>query len=149
MGSPTSQLLMTRSRAVHIWLRLARITSRTQRQSGERLRPWKLSNAQFDIIAQVGGAAGPLTQQDLAQRLLVTEGNICQLLDGLQARGIIERRRAGRSNQIFLSDKGQEIFNSAVPALEAWHAARLGVLNDDEQEQLLRLLRKLDHSEEE
>ena len=44
-----------------------------------------LSIAQFDILATLGFRQG-ITQQELAERLLVTKGNICGMIDRMEAR---------------------------------------------------------------
>lgn len=135
-----------RSPAVQAWLRMNRVVSRTHRAAAELLRARGITSAQFDVIAQVGSGHG-LTQQELADRLLVTQGNVCQLLDGMEKKGLVERRRDGRSNRLFLAPAGSELFASAVPEHEAWQAGRMGALSDAEQRELLRLLRKLDRSQ--
>lgn len=131
--------------AVLAWMRLARVFQKVDRASAEHLRAWGLSIAQFDVIAQVGSAEG-LTQQELADRLLVTKGNICQLLDRLEQHGLIRRRQEGRVNHLFLTDAGQRLYQQTVPAQEAFVAERFAALAPTEQAQLLTILRKLDHA---
>jgi DNA-binding PadR family transcriptional regulator len=46
---------------------------------------------------EVGRARG-LSQQDLAATLLVTKGNVTQLLDRMQRDGLIVRCQEGRTN---------------------------------------------------
>ena len=128
------------------WLRMVRVVSRTQRAATEHLREFDLTLAQFDVLAQVSAAPGP-SQQELADRLLVTQGNVCQLLDGLEKKKLVERRREGRSNRIFLTPGGHELSAQAVPEHEQWQAARMTALDESEQRQLLQLLRKLDRSQ--
>jgi DNA-binding MarR family transcriptional regulator len=82
----------------------------------------------------------------MARRLLVTKGNVAQLLSRMQRRGLIERRPEGRMNRLFLVDEGRRLFAEAVPAHEALVAERLSALSDEEQRHLLGLLRKLDHA---
>lgn len=138
--------LKTRSTALLAWLRLARLVARTHREGAERLKKHGLSNAQFDVIAQIGSADGP-TQQELAERLLVTQGNVCQLLNGLEKNGVVERRRSGRSNHLYLTEAGQALFHDSVPDQESWQADRLAALDPDEQQELLRLLRKVEQAQ--
>ena len=64
------------------WLRLLRVVQKVGRTLTDDLKRWDLNLAQFDVLARVGGAEG-LTQQDLAEALLVTKGNVCQMLDRL------------------------------------------------------------------
>jgi DNA-binding MarR family transcriptional regulator len=125
------------------WLRLARVFQKVERASGEHLRRWDLSVAQFDVLAHVGASEG-VVQQDLAESLLVTEGNVCQLLDRMEGRGLILRRREGRTNRLFLTVAGRRLFDEVVPAHEAMISERFSALSAREQEQLHELLRKLD-----
>jgi DNA-binding MarR family transcriptional regulator len=127
------------------WLRLMRVFQKVDRVSGERLRAWDLSVGQFDVLAQVGAAEG-IVQQELADSLLVTKGNVCQLLDRMEGRGLILRRREGRNNRIFLTEEGRRLFDEVVPAHEALIAERFSALSREEQERLHELLRKLDRA---
>ncbi|HEV8190970.1 MAG TPA: MarR family transcriptional regulator [Ktedonobacterales bacterium] len=132
-------------RPVAIWLRLARVFHKVDHASIEQMRGWDLSLAQFDVLARVGASEG-ITQQQLADRLLVTKGNICQLLDRMEARGLLERRQEGRANRIFLTEAGQTLWHQAVPAHEALIGELMGALSPGEQAELLPLVRKLDHA---
>ncbi len=127
------------------WLRLMRVFQKVDRVSGERLRAWGLSVGQFDVLARVGAAEG-IVQQELADSLLVTKGNVCQLLDRMEGRGLILRRREGRNNRIFLTEEGRRLFDEVVPAHEALIAERFSALSRAEQERLHELLRKLDRA---
>jgi DNA-binding MarR family transcriptional regulator len=127
------------------WLRLMRVYQKVDRVSGERLRAWDLSVGQFDVLARVGAAEG-IVQQELADSLLVTKGNVCQLLDRMEGRGLILRRREGRNNRIFLTEEGRRLFDEVVPVHEALIAERFSALSRAEQERLHELLRKLDRA---
>jgi DNA-binding MarR family transcriptional regulator len=125
------------------WLRLARVFQKVERDSSEHLRGWDLSVAQFDVLAPVGATEG-IVQQELADTLLVTKGNVCQLLDRMEGRGLISRRQEGRANRLFLTDAGRRLFAEVVPAHEVVIVERFSVLSEGEQERLHQLLRKLD-----
>ncbi len=131
--------------SVVAWLRLLRVASKVEKALGEHLRGWGLNNAQFDVLAHVGAAEG-ITQQELADSLLVTKGNVTQLLARMEERGLILRRREGRTNRLFLTDEGRRLFAEVVPAHEALIDERLFVLSQGEQAQLHELLRKLDRA---
>jgi DNA-binding MarR family transcriptional regulator len=134
-----------RDSAVVAWLRLARVFAKIERRGVEQVRPHGLSYGQFDVLAHVGAAPG-MSQQELADALLVTKGNVCQLLDKLEAAGLLVRRPEGRTNRLFLTDKGRGVYASVVPEHEAHVAEQLAALEPHEQRQLLRLLRRLDHA---
>jgi len=128
---------------VRAWLRLARIYQKVDRASAVHLRGWGLSVAQFDVLARVGSRPG-MTQQELAESLLVTKGNVCQLLDRMEADGLIERRRQGRAKRLHLTPRGQALFAEVVPAQERMVERLFGVLDPNAQRELLALLRDLD-----
>lgn len=133
------------SPGVVAWMRLARIFNRVERDWGEHLRGWDLNVAQFDVLAHVGASEG-MTQQELADSLLVTKGNVCQLLDRMEGRGWISRRQEGRANRLFLTGKGRLLFDEVVPRHEALIAGRFSALSLEEQDRLRELLRKLDNA---
>jgi DNA-binding MarR family transcriptional regulator len=133
-----------RQPAVLAWLRLARVFQKIDTRSERFFRAHGLNTAQFDILAQVGAAEG-ITQQGLAAALLVTKGNISQLLNKMEQEGLIARRQVGRTNCLFLTERGRELFQLLVPQQEALIADLLASLSADEQRALLGLLRKLDH----
>jgi len=125
------------------WLRLMRVYQKVDRASSEHLKGWGLSVAQFDVLAHVGTSEG-MTQQELADSLLVTKGNVCQLMDKLEDRGLISRLHEGRANRLYLTEAGRRLFEQVVPAHEAVIAERFSVLSEGEQARLYELLRKFD-----
>jgi DNA-binding MarR family transcriptional regulator len=134
-----------RRASVLAWLRLLRVSQKVERDLAGQLRLWGLNSAQFDVLAHVGADEG-ITQQELADSLLVTKGNVAQLLDRMEKRGLIERRSQGRTNRLFLTDKGRRTFGEVVPAHEALIDELLSALSEKEQRQLFELLRKLDRA---
>jgi len=131
--------------AVLAWLRLVRAFQKVERAGNEQMRDYGLSMAQFDVLAHVGTVEG-VTQTELADSLLVTKGNVCQLLDRMECAGLLARRQEGRVNRLFLTDKGRSLFQKVVPVHEDLIAQKIGVLEPVEQSQLLALLRKLDRA---
>lgn len=134
-----------RSIAIPAWLRLARVFQKVDRATVDLLRQWDLSVAQFDVLAQVGNAEG-LTQQQLADRLLVTKGNVCQLLDRMEERGLLIRQQEGRANHLYLTDKGKDIRAEALPAQERLIEGIFAELPRAQQTALLTSLRRLDRT---
>lgn len=114
-------------------------------QSELNFRSLGLNTAWFDVLARVGAREG-LTQNELADSLLVTKGNISQLLTKLVAEGLAERRADGRSQRLFLTAQGQALAEKAVPQQERLLADSFQVLSPEELGELTRLLRKLEKS---
>ena len=129
--------------AVLTWLRLARVFQKVRQASEEQFREFGLSLAQFDVLAQVGAAEGS-SQQQIADALLVTKSNVCQLLDRMERSGLIERRSAGRANRLYLTPRGRRLYEATVPAHQQLIAEQLSALSPAEQLRLLGLLRTVD-----
>jgi len=127
------------------WLRLARVFHHIDRASSEHMRQYGLTMAQFDVLAHVGAADG-LTQQELADSLLVTKGNVCQLIDRMETGGLIQRRQCGRANYLSLTPRGRDLFQQIVPEHEDLVAHQFDSLTAEEQRQLWHLVRRLDRN---
>src|SRR5207302_11183879 len=127
------------------WLRLVRVFQKVDRASTDSLRCRQLSPAQLDVLAKVGSAEG-ISQQELADALLVTKGNVCQLLDKMEGSGLLERRPDGRLNRLFLTAQGRRVHDEVVPRHDALLADQFNSLPEQDQRELLRLLRQLDHA---
>ena len=146
-NNPTAARRALRRPGISIvaWLRLHRVFQKVDQASTDEFRREGLSVGQFDVLAQVGAAEGA-TQQQVADALLVTKSNVCQLLDRMERAGLVERRQHGRTNHLYLTPEGKQLHDRIVPAHERQIAELFSALTAEEQATLLGLLRKLDHS---
>jgi DNA-binding MarR family transcriptional regulator len=135
-----------RRRSVIGWLHLLRISHRVLQSAATQFTEWNLSTAQFDVLSYVGADEG-ISQLDLAQRLLVTQGNITQLLDKMESRGLIQRVPEGRTKRLYLTAEGRQLYSEVVPFHQDFIASQFSALTPDEQRQLLHLLAKLDRAQ--
>lgn len=134
--------------SVLAWLHLVRVYNRIAHAEQDHLDEFDISPAQFDVLSHLAKDPG-LSQQALADRLLVTKGNVCSLLDRMERAGYVERRTDPddrRSNQLYITEHGKEVFSYAAPPLEAELARQFEALTGDEVETLMRLLARLDRS---
>jgi DNA-binding MarR family transcriptional regulator len=129
------------------WMRMARLFMAIDQETSRFMRQFDLSTAQFDLIAQVGAREG-MTQQELADALLVTKGNVTQLLDRLETRGLIERRSTPgiRGKAIHLTDAGWTLNRQVVPEQEQRIIAIFDALDEQDQLRLGRMLRTVAQS---
>ena len=128
------------------WLHLLRVYNKMHHHSMDHLQQFDLTPAQFDVIAQLSMAPG-ISQQGLAEKLLVTKGNICGLLDRLEKQGLVVRRddpEDRRSHQLYLTEKAEKLAECVIPAQEQYIQEHISVLSEDEQRTLLALLRDLE-----
>jgi DNA-binding MarR family transcriptional regulator len=135
----------TREPAIHAWLRLVRVFQKVEQITSRGLRCSDLSLAHFDVLMHVGAAEG-ITQQELADSLLVTKGNVCQVLGRMEEADLIVRVSEGRVNRLSLTERGRELFRLVAPDHERRVTECFAVLSEDEQRDLLRLLRRMDHA---
>jgi DNA-binding MarR family transcriptional regulator len=131
--------------SVLAWLRLYRVVQKIDRAQNAYLRSWDLNTAQFDVLAHVGAHKG-ITQQELADSLLVTKGNISQLLDRMEKLDLLRRCQEKRNNTLVLTEKGQELYERVVPTTEKLIEEQFTVLSTSEIADLLGLARKLDQA---
>jgi len=62
--------------------------------------------------------------------------------------GLLERRPDGRVNRLFLTDQGRQVHDEVVPKHDAMLAAYFTSLSEDDQHELVRLLRNVDRAME-
>src|SRR3954453_15937368 len=107
--------------ALKTWVQLARTFTRMARKLDQELERHGLSVPQFDVLATLGFEQG-ITQQELAERLLVTKGNICGMIDRMEANGWVERRPAledRRVNPLFPTRRGTTLLAQVMPEQQA------------------------------
>lgn len=112
------------------------------KQTNNHLKDWGITAAQFDVVSNIGKGA-PIIQQELAEKLVVTKGNMTQILQKLEAQGYIQRDREWKMNYISLTKKGKVLYDTVVPEQKNFQAEQFSRLTIAEQKQLLRLLKKL------
>ncbi|GCE10647.1 MarR family winged helix-turn-helix transcriptional regulator [Tengunoibacter tsumagoiensis] len=133
---------MSRS-ATATWVRLLHVYTKVSHQESDLLRRLGISSAHFDALVQTMEQEG-LTQNELSQRLLVTKGNVCYLVDKLEHEHLLERRSDGKNKRLFLTSKGKQLVEEILPQQQAMIADAFAPLSAQEQQELRSLLRKID-----
>lgn len=127
------------------WIRLMRVYLKIDRNTALLMKEHGLSVARFDVLVHAGAREGR-TQQELADAMFVTKGNICQLLDGMERDGLLYRRRKGRTNLIHLTDEGRALRKRALEDQQQHLEQSMRSLSPNELQVLQSLLRKIDRS---
>jgi DNA-binding MarR family transcriptional regulator len=127
--------------AVAAWLGMARLVQRTERLLAARLECHRLNAGQLDVLMKAGAAEG-LTQQELAEQLCHSKANVSQLVDKMEATGLVRREPEGRAYGIYLTDAGRAALGAAVPEMERTIAEQFDRLAPAEQTELFRLVGK-------
>ncbi len=146
-GAERNGRIGSRDPGLLAWLRLMRVHAAVNQRTTELVKRFDLTLAQFDVIAQVGSHEGS-SQQELADALMVTKGNITQLLDRLEAGGLIERRHipGRRGKFLFLTSAGWELNRRVVPEQETLITTIFAELPVEDRQQLNRMLARLDRA---
>lgn len=141
--APTKQQPQTAAEIA--WIRLMRVYHLIDARSSERMKAHCISLSRFDVLNHAGLREGR-TQQELANALMVTKGNITQLLDGMEHDGLLVRRRSGRRNLIYLTDTGRDL--RSITTQDQLHNIEeaFAALTPDDVTSLSAILRKLDRS---
>jgi MarR family transcriptional regulator, organic hydroperoxide resistance regulator len=127
---------------------LLRFHNRLERRMGEALGVHGLTLPQFDVLATLWHGEG-ITQQELAERLLVSKGNVVGLIDRVGAAGWVERRpdpEDRRANRLYLTEAGREILARAGPCQVALGQKVFGTLTEGELRLMHELLERLEQA---
>ncbi|HRQ55860.1 MAG TPA: MarR family transcriptional regulator [Azoarcus taiwanensis] len=99
----------------------------------------------FGVLALVEANPG-MTQAQLAEAIQLDRSSIVSILDKLEARGLVERRRAPnnrRSNALRLTADGEALVAELLPEVHAHEQRLVRHLDADEQRTLRALLDKV------
>jgi len=132
-------------RALSAYVKLVRasesITSRIQRHVTES----GLSVSQFGVLEALLHL-GPLSQSEIAKKVLKSTGNITMVIDNLEKRSLVKRERQQDDRRFYsvqLTAEGKKLIGSIFPRHAALIVAEMGILSSAEQEELGHLCRKL------
>lgn len=121
---------------LRVWLRLLSCANMLEAEIRRRLRkefgvtlPW------FDAMAQLYRAPKGLTMSELSRRLMVTNGNVTNLVDRLVAEGHVTRKPEPRDQRVqraALTKKGRNAFERMYPAHRRWISELLSAVDATE-----------------
>jgi len=113
------------------------------RRLRERLAPFGLDPRQFAVLHEVGLEPGR-SQQALAELTGVPKSGMVALLDDLEARGLVERRRNDRrTHALHLTRAGGDLLRRTAATAMAHDDDLAAPLTEEERGQLTTLLSKL------
>jgi MarR family transcriptional regulator, organic hydroperoxide resistance regulator len=127
---------------LRVWFRFIRLHRRVSTAISGELKALGLSIPQFDLLSTLTEQEG-LSQQELAERLYVTKGNVSGLLDRMVEAGLVERRALPgdrRSNALHLTAKGRALAETGIRMQRAYVNRTLGSLAPEDLADLERLV---------
>lgn len=146
---PTLNMLkLDNSQSLRLWLRMLSCTRLIENDIRQDLREsFDTTLPRFDVMAQLYRYPDSgLRMSEISRLLMVTNGNITGIIDGLAQEGLAERTTDGddrRATIVRLTADGVSAFEAMAIQHRGWVDGLLGGLDDDEREQLFNLLTKL------
>jgi DNA-binding MarR family transcriptional regulator len=124
---------------------LAQLGAHTSERFAARLAELDLTPAHVGVLRVVGQNPG-LSQQALSERLGSLPSRIVRLVDELEQRGLVERRRSQtdrRNHELYVAESAGEQLGAVLAAVGEHDAEITGGLTAAEKRALAELLGKL------
>ena len=133
--------------ACYTFLQLLRTGDELLALDEQVLSSYGTRHGRFNLLMMLKHCTvGKATPADLAEKTGVTRATITGLLDGLEKEGLVERwpdPENRRSVQVKLTTAGQEFLDRVRPGYCQWFTSVVESLSQDERQQLLVLLEKI------
>ena len=131
--------------ALRLWISLARCYVTFSRAVACKVAEYDLTAPQFGVLEALLHL-GPLSLGELAEKLLVTGGNVTYVMDRLEAQGLVARERSGDDRRVVrahLTTKGRATIEGVFPSHVGFVRGLVQGLGADERDELRALLKKL------
>ena len=133
------------SRALKTYVKLMRAAESITTRVHKHLSSAGLTVSQFGVLEAIYHL-GPLSQKDLGRKILRSSGNITMVIDNLEKRRLVRRKRDTsdrRSFIVHLTGEGQKLIHKIFPSHAALITDELSVLNRNDQIILGNLCKKV------
>jgi len=121
-----------------------------KQQARKFFKHYTVSETQFNVLMVLKYASGPLTQQQLSERLLVDNSNLTGLIERMEKTGFVEKKKDSRDYRCYcitLSQSGKDFLNEVEGPYREFVHKIMSVFNDKEKsrliENMVRLQREL------
>ena len=130
---------------LRLWVTLARCYQTFAREAARHLAQHGLTTPQFGVLEALYHL-GPTKLGDLADKLLVSGGNVTYVMDRLERMGHVTRRRCEEDRRVYwasLTEQGRALIDDVFPDHAQHLTDACGHMSDHEKQELRALLRKL------
>jgi DNA-binding MarR family transcriptional regulator len=129
-----------------VMMSLLRVFSRWNDASGDLLKKHGLTLPHFEVLMSLNAGEG-ISQQDLTERLMLTKGNICVIVQKMEAAGLIDRRTDPvdqRFHRLYMTDAGRKLIARVVPGHRDLSQRLFSGIDRADQKTLYDLLCRID-----
>ncbi len=131
--------------ALRLWINLARCYVTFSRAVACKVAEYDLTAPQFGVLEALYHL-GPLSLGELAEKLLVTGGNVTYVMDRLEAQDLVVRERSGDDRRVVrahLTTKGRATIDAVFPGHVDFVRNLVQGLEPGDRDTLRTLLKKL------
>ena len=127
--------------ALNVFIKLIRAAESLNSILNASLSKEGLTESQFGILEALLHL-GPMSQKNLGSKILKSGGNITLVIDNLEKRGLVIRRRGVVDRRYFniqLTEKGKKLIESVFPKQLKIITEEIGILSENDQRELQRM----------
>jgi len=131
--------------ALRLWINLARCYVTFSRAVACKVAEYDLTAPQFGVLEALYHL-GPLSLGELAEKLLVTGGNVTYVMDRLEVQDLVVRERSGDDRRVVrahLTTKGRATIDAVFPGHVDFVRNLVQGLEPSDRDTLRTLLKKL------
>ena len=139
----------TESRVLDTYIKMRRAVNAVNQRESEPMRDAGLTESQFGVLEALLHL-GPLCQRELAAKVLKSAGNMTTVVDNLERRGLVERKREGDDRRVVtvhLTKSGEQLIREVFPRVVGVLVGAFSALTASDQKQLAALCRRLGTAE--
>lgn len=133
------------TRSLDTYIKLRRAVNVLSLVEGRVLLDAGLTESQFGVLEALLHL-GPLCQRELADKVLKSAGNMTTVVDNLERRDLVQRRRDGDDRRVVtvhLTLQGERLVGAVFPKVVDAIVGAFSVLTAKDQKQLAALCRRL------
>ncbi len=127
--------------ALNVYIKLTRVVESLNSILNASLSKEGLTESQFGILEALFHL-GPMSQKNLGSKILKSGGNITLVIDNLEKRSLVLRRRGVVDRRYFniqLTEKGKKLIETVFPKQLKIITEEIGILSENDQRELQRM----------
>ncbi|WP_018591278.1 MarR family winged helix-turn-helix transcriptional regulator [Terrisporobacter glycolicus] len=134
-----------------IFIGMSRALNKINRATNKVYTKYGLTSAQFAVLEALYHK-GDLSVGEVQDKILSTSGTIPVIVKNLEKEGFLEKRNDDNDKRRFIlhiTQKGRELMDIVYPENEAIIISMMNIWNKEEQEEILKYMRKFGGVEDE
>ena len=127
--------------ALNSYIKLIRSAESLSSKINLELSNYGLTESQFGVLDALFHL-GPMKHRELGKKILKSGGNITMVINNLEKRELVQRRRSEKDKREFiihLNSKGKNKIQEVLPTIVKKIKKHFEILNKEEQRELQRL----------